>query len=133
MEPPPNERSKMANAAYVVLESGSINLAYTGDDPDTDHTISFDADKLDAGKPAVLSFDMNPGDDDDVSVVWRLNNTEVLKQSFNVGRDARAWQAVVPKNILKTHDNKLTVELNDDDKKGSINFTDLVIVYTQKP
>jgi hypothetical protein len=115
MEPPRNERSKMANAAYVVLESGSINLAYTGDDPDTDHTISFDADKLDAGKPAVLSFDMNPGDDDDVSVVWRLNNTEVLK------------------NILKAHDNKLTVELNDDDKKGSINFTDLVIVYTQKP
>src|SRR5262245_40423330 len=43
-EPPRNERSKMANAAYVVLESDSFDLAYEGDDIDTDHTISFDAD-----------------------------------------------------------------------------------------
>jgi hypothetical protein len=132
MEPPRNERSKMANAAYVVLESGSINLAYTGDAIDTDKTISFDAEKLDAGKPAVLSFDMNPGNDDDVAVEWTLNNVAFLNQSFNLGNDARAWQAVVPKNILKTHDNKLTVRLNDDDEKGSINFSDLVITYTQK-
>jgi hypothetical protein len=123
----------MANAAYVVLESDSFDLAYEGDDIDTDHTIGFDAEKVDTGKLAVLTFDMNPGNEDDVSVVWTLNNVDILKQGFDVGKDARAWQAVVPKNILKTHDNKLTVRLSDDDETGSVNFGDIVLIYTQKP
>ena len=47
-------------------------------------------------------------------------------------RETRAWQAVVPKNLLKAKDNKLTATLSDGDATGSINFGDIVLTYTQK-
>jgi hypothetical protein len=53
----------------------------------------------------VLSFDVNPGNGDDISVHCTLNNEDILKQVFDVGRDGRAWQAVVPKNLPKASGN----------------------------
>jgi hypothetical protein len=118
-------------SAYVILDAGSFNLAYEGTDIDTDHTIPFDAVDMKTEKEAVLVFDANPGNDDDISVTWKLNGTEILNQTFTSG-EARAWQAVVPKNLLKAKDNKLTATLSDGDATGSINFGDIVLTYTQK-
>ena len=120
----------MATAAYVVLEDSSFDLALDGPNIDVDHTIAFSAPDVDANKEAVLSFDANPGEID-VSIEWKLNGTNFLNQTFSTG-DARAWQRVVPKNLLKSTDNKLTARLTDSDGKGSINFGDIVLLYAQK-
>jgi hypothetical protein len=121
----------MATAAYVVLDDDSFDLAVDGPNIDVDHTINFGAPNVDGGKEAVLSFDANPGETD-VSIEWKLNGTNFLNQTFNTG-DARAWQRVVPKNLLKATDNKLTARLTDTDGSGSINLRDIVLLYTQKP
>jgi hypothetical protein len=123
----------MSNAAYVVVEADSFDLAFHGDDIDVDHTISFSTSSdVDDGRESVLTFDVNPGNGDAVSVQWSLNNKDILKQTFDLGKDARAWQAVVPKNLLKAQDNKLTARLIDENHKGSINFGDIVLWYTRK-
>jgi len=115
--------------SYTVLDAGSFDLAYQGPNIDTDHTIGFDLLDVKADKESVLTFDVNPGNDDDISVTWKLNGTEFLSQGFS-STEARAWQAVVPKNLLKAKGNKLTVNLSDADDTGSINFSDVVLIYT---
>ncbi len=115
--------------AYVILDAGSFTLEYQGTNIDTDHTIGFDIADVKADRESVLTFDVNPGDDDDISVVWTLNGTDILNRGFS-STEARAWQAVVPKNLLKARGNKLTVKLTDTDATGSISFNDLVLTYT---
>jgi len=116
--------------AYVILDDGSFVLEYQGTNIDTDHTIGFDAANVKADKEAVLTFDVNPGNDDDISVTWTLNGTDILNQGFS-SSDARAWQAIVPKNLLKAKGNKLTAKLTDSDATGSISFGHMVLLYTQ--
>jgi hypothetical protein len=126
-----HEKGGHMATAYVILDAGSFELAYQGTGIDTDHTIGFDAANVKADKEAVLVFDVNPGNDDDISVTWTLNGTDILNQGFS-STDARAWQAVVPKNLLKANGNKLTAKLSDTDATGSISFGDLVLTYTLK-
>jgi hypothetical protein len=88
---------------------------------------------VDDRREAVLSFDASPSlaNGGDVSLEWTLNGTGVLNQTFGTG-EARAWQEVVGKNLLKASDNKLTVRLTDTDDEGAIGIQDVVLLYTQR-
>jgi hypothetical protein len=118
------------SAAYVTLQDDAITLAIGGD---LDHTFGFDAPGADDRREAVLSFDANPSlaNGGDVSLEWTLNGGRVLTQTFGTG-EARAWQEVVDKNLLKTRDNKLNVRLTDTDHEGAIGIQDVVLLYTQR-
>ena len=117
-------------AAYVAIQDSGVTLEF-GDD--IDKTFPFDAPGVDAGIPSVLTFDANPSlaNGEDVSLVWILNGTNVVTQTFGTG-EPRAWQEIVGKNLLKASDNKLTVRLTDNDNNGKISVQDIVIMYTQK-
>lgn len=117
-------------AAYVTLQDRAITLRIAGD---IDHTFGFDAPGVDAGRESVLTFGANPSlaNGEDVSLEWTLNGKDVLIQTFGTG-EARAWQEIVEKNILKASDNKLTVRLTDTDNDGEIDIQDVVLLYTQR-
>jgi hypothetical protein len=117
-------------AAYVTLQDSAITLRIG---EDIDCTIGFDAPSVDDRHDAVLTFDASPelANGGDVSLEWKLNGERVLTQTFGTN-EARAWQEVIGKGILKTRDNKLTVRLTDTDDNGAIGIQDVVLLYTQR-
>ena len=120
------------NAAYAVIDKDAYTLQI-GNGGDLDHSRSFDLDSVATGIESILSYDVNPDitDGQDVHIEWELNNHVFLEQSFNTG-DARTWQWVIDKNLLKETDNRLTTRLTDQDKHGKVGIQNVTLLYTQK-
>jgi hypothetical protein len=124
-----------STAAYIIVKDGASTLEW-GDDIDYtfDH---FDAPSVDTGRGAVLSFDINPSlnGDQDVTLKWSLNGTDVAGLSFSTG-EPRAWQEILDSNLLKAKNNELIVSLtkdNNPERSSAITVSDVVVLYTNKP
>jgi hypothetical protein len=124
-----------STAAYVAVQGSASTVEWGGDiDYTFDH---FDAPGVDTGRRPILSFDINPSlnGDQDVTVKWSLNGTDVLGLSFSTG-EPRAWQEILESNLLKAKNNELTVTLTNSDntdRSSAITVNDVVILYTNKP
>jgi hypothetical protein len=79
--------------AYVILDAGSFTLEYQRTNIHTDHTIGFDVVHVKSDRESVLTFDVNPGNDDDISVTWTLNGTDILNQALAPARLAPGRQS----------------------------------------
>jgi hypothetical protein len=114
-------------AAYVTLQDQSVTLQNGGN---VAHVFKFDAPDVDAGRESVLTFVADPFGDNEVSLEWDLNGTNILTESFNTA-PSRALQEIVGKNLLKAHRNELEVRVTDSDNGGAIKLDDVVLLYTQ--
>jgi hypothetical protein len=129
------EHHMSTTAAYVAVQDSASTLEWGGDiDYTFDH---FDAPGVDAARRPVLSFDINPSlnGDQDVTLKWSLNGTDVLGMSFS-SAEPRAWQEILESNLLKAKNNELIVTLTNDDntdRSSAITLNDVVILYTNKP
>ena len=82
-------------------------------------------------RESVLSFVADPFGDNEISLEWDLNGTNILTESFNTA-PARALQEIVGKGLLKAKGNELVVRVTDADNGGLIKIDDVVLLYTQK-
>jgi hypothetical protein len=120
-------------ADYTVVRGtdGGFTLPDPASDVNDRHFQDIDAPGVSSGENAVLIFRVNP-DGDPVTLQVRLNNTVVLRQTFDT-EPQRSWHELVPAGALKAENNELTVSIDTSNPQhGSVQLSDFVFLYQRE-
>jgi hypothetical protein len=112
-------------ATYTVIQDAPFPLPGEPLPVNDRHFRNIAAPNVDTGSPAILAFRVNP--DGKVTLQMRLNNTVVLRQTFDTDPE-RVWHEVFSAGDLRAADNELTVSIGSNDP-GKVTVADIVLFF----
>jgi predicted secreted protein len=118
-------------ADYVVVSSKSINIT----DGETHEPVTFDISNVATGERSILTLMVEPALGSSGSVQLRIdvNGQAIMTQKFNT-EPQRAWQVVVPAQVLREGTNELlasapSVPDGPDVGFGKVTINDVALFY----